>query len=183
MKLNLHEDTIEQCLFDALIELLQTTSIDNITVNQILKKARVGHSTFYRRYKDKYDLLNLSYKKLMKNTIFKVSEGGNWRELTITIYSVLKQNHKVLANALYSKDPNSLKNLIFDESYHLHIRLLTQNGEDMDDWVNIIRLRAYIWGNLEITCNWLLEGAKDPVEKLTDVLIDGIPFQFKKYFV
>lgn len=183
MKINLHEETIEECLFDALIELLQTTSIDKLTVGQILKKANVGHSTFYRRYKDKYDLLNQSYKKLMMETIFKFAEGGNWRELTIIIYTVIQQNHKPLTNALNSKDPNSLRNLIFQESFDLHVKVLSQQGEDMNDWENIVRLHSYIWGNLEITCNWLKDGAIYPVDQLTDVLIEGIPSRFKKYFV
>lgn len=183
MQLNLHEELIEHCLFDGLIELLYTTPIDKLSVNQIIRKANVGHSTFYRHYKDKYDLLNQSYKKLMNETLFKVIEGENLHDLIVIIYSVLKQNYLPIANAIESKDPNSLKNLIFKESYDLYSKILIQHGVDMADWENILKLRSYIWGNLEITCNWLLEGANYPVEKMADIFIEGIPVPFNKYFI
>ena len=48
----------EQALFDALYRLMLDIPIDKITVSQILEEAHVSRSGFYRRYKDKYDLLN-----------------------------------------------------------------------------------------------------------------------------
>lgn len=43
-------------LGDALIELLQTKPFDDITVREVLARARVGRSTFYEHYRDKNDL-------------------------------------------------------------------------------------------------------------------------------
>ena len=51
----------EQALFDALYCLMLDIPIDRITVSQILETAHVSRSGFYRRYKDKYDLLNSKY--------------------------------------------------------------------------------------------------------------------------
>ena len=42
----------------ALAELLKTRNIHKITVNEILEKAGISRSQFYRLFKDKYDLLN-----------------------------------------------------------------------------------------------------------------------------
>lgn len=43
-------------LGDALVELMQEKSFDEITVQQVLDRAGVGRSTFYAHYRDKDDL-------------------------------------------------------------------------------------------------------------------------------
>ncbi len=43
-------------LGDALVELLQEKTFDEITVQEVLDRAGVGRSTFYAHYKDKEDL-------------------------------------------------------------------------------------------------------------------------------
>jgi len=43
-------------LGDALVELIQEKSFDDITVQEILDRAGVGRSTFYTHYRDKDDL-------------------------------------------------------------------------------------------------------------------------------
>ena len=43
-------------LGDALIALMQEKAFDDITVQQVLDRARIGRSTFYAHYRDKEDL-------------------------------------------------------------------------------------------------------------------------------
>lgn len=50
--INQNEEELEQCLFDALIELMRRMPLDKLTVNDLLKQAHVSRSSFYRRYQD-----------------------------------------------------------------------------------------------------------------------------------
>lgn len=45
-------------LCNALMELMQTVPMAKITVGDICRKAMINRMTFYKHYKDKYDLLN-----------------------------------------------------------------------------------------------------------------------------
>ena len=54
MQINHHEEEMDKCLFDALYALMQTKPIEEIPVGEILTKAHVSRSSFYRRYRDKY---------------------------------------------------------------------------------------------------------------------------------
>lgn len=45
-----------EALGGALIALMQEKPFDSITVQQVLERARVGHSTFYKHFRDKEDL-------------------------------------------------------------------------------------------------------------------------------
>lgn len=47
-----------QYLVDALLELMQEKDFESITVNEIVRKARVSRSTFYFQFEDKYFFLN-----------------------------------------------------------------------------------------------------------------------------
>lgn len=44
-------------LYDALLELLEDNSFEEIKVSDICKKALINISTFYSHYNDKYELL------------------------------------------------------------------------------------------------------------------------------
>lgn len=45
-----------EVLGDALIALMQEKPFDSITIQQVLERARIGHSTFYNHFRDKNDL-------------------------------------------------------------------------------------------------------------------------------
>src|SRR5277367_7054856 len=44
-------------LGSALVELIQEKSIDDVTVQEVLDRAKIGRSTFYLHFRDKDDLL------------------------------------------------------------------------------------------------------------------------------
>ena len=48
----------KDCLAKALIELLQTKSIHEISVRELAEKADINRGTFYLHYKDPYDMMN-----------------------------------------------------------------------------------------------------------------------------
>ena len=47
----------QEALIHGLLDLIETTPYDMITVRDIIQRANVGHSTFYSHYKSKDDLL------------------------------------------------------------------------------------------------------------------------------
>ena len=103
----------EQALFDALYRLMMDIPIDKITVSQILQEAHVSRSGFYRRYKDKYDLLNSSYERILETTLFTFHTGNTWRDAVSQIYQVIGEHRAFFRNAFHSQDCNSLSNYIF----------------------------------------------------------------------
>ena len=103
----------EQALFDALYRLMLDIPIDKITVSQILEEAHVSRSGFYRRYKDKYNLLNISYEKIPETTLFTFHKGNTWRDSVTHIYNVIGVHWVFFRNAFHSQDWYSLSNYIF----------------------------------------------------------------------
>ena len=52
---------------DAFLSLIKEKSFTDITIKDLCDKAMISRSTFYAHYKDKYDLLEYFFKKIISN--------------------------------------------------------------------------------------------------------------------
>ena len=62
----------------ALNRLIIRTDMNNITTEKIVQEAKISRATFYRYFKDKYDVLNRNYKELLDSCL---NQSSNYREL------------------------------------------------------------------------------------------------------
>ncbi|ETA82183.1 TetR/AcrR family transcriptional regulator C-terminal domain-containing protein [Youngiibacter fragilis] len=169
-------------IYEAMSKLLQTKSIESLTVNEIISTSGVSRATFYRHFMDKYDVMTSYYKSILESTLFTFNDGVPWRDAVCSIYGVIRDNPKFFQNAFRCQDANSLKCFIYSMSRELHLDILRRNGVDISDWKVVTAMESYIYGGLEITDRWIMGGMKEPVEELVDVLTMGIPSAFVKYF-
>ena len=181
--INHNDEFIRQCLFEALHDLMQESDFDDITVDRIVKRAHVSRPTFYRRYRDKDDLLNSSYEKILEDTLFKVYSGVSWRDAVTMIYQVIGEHAPFFHNAFRSKSERSLRRFIFERTLRLESEILKDHGVDIDDPNVQYRLRAYVAGGLELTVLWVKENAVFPVQDLVDILVEIVPRGYEQYFV
>ena len=54
-------------LAEAMNTCMKTTSVDDITIRQIVEVCGVTRQTFYRNFLDKYDLINWYFDNLLQN--------------------------------------------------------------------------------------------------------------------
>lgn len=172
-------DETARRLMKALIELMDTTPLDRISTSALLKRAGVSRSTFYRRYRDKYDLLNTSYQELLDRTLFQVAEGTSYRTAFFSLYTVLQSDPVFFKKALSSTDHNSLRNYIYNQSYTVYESILGSHGMDMKQSYNRLLLAGFITGSLEITCIWARSGMKESVDTLFRLCYQLMPDEIR----
>ena len=63
-----HND-IRETILNAFNELSAKSDFESITVFQIVQKAGVSRATFYRWFRDKYDVMNYNYSSLLDQYI------------------------------------------------------------------------------------------------------------------
>jgi len=170
-------------LYDALVELVSLEPIENINVSQITKQAKVSRSTFYRNFYDKYALINCYYNTILTKTLYRYDKDLSWKEAEAAIYAEISHNLPFYQNALKSKATNSLKAHIFRISRDFHFSILKKNGVCLTDWKNVKTMEAHIYGNLEIMCDWINSGMKEPISEMIDLQNSLIPPQFVSYFI
>ncbi len=71
-------------LGNALIELMQEKRYIDITVQDIIDRADVGRTTFYKHFQDKEDLLISNLDAILENFIHHMDSGGGDQTLLST---------------------------------------------------------------------------------------------------
>ena len=176
--INQNEEELEQCLFDALMELMRTMPLDKLTVNDILKQAHVSRSSFYRRYQDKYDLVNWIYSSETIPYMTSFSDKAHWADGMCDLCLYMQQNKKFYINALSTPGQNSFQEYLTDFLFDLILSLLDElcgerkvDQRDLDFIANFYSL-AFV----ALVMQWAQHGMKeDPVEYVGRItaLVDG----------
>ena len=172
-------DPVGRKLIIAMSELMKEKSMDEITTSEILAKSGISRSTFYRRYRDKYDLLTHNYEQLLDETVMRISEGLSYRTAFRTLYETIRQDPDFFGNALASAAPNGLRSYIRNRSLDLFHELLSKYGYDMDDPYYQMLHQGYVFGALEVTCIWAQQGMKMPVDQLLHICYELMPHEIQ----
>lgn len=176
------EQSIERALISSLYDLMQTIPIDRISVNEVVSHAHVSRASFYRRYKDKYDLLNKTYEDILETTLFRFRKSQTWRESTYQIYQVIYENHVFFANALHSQDENGFRKYLSDQAMSLEMETLRRHGVDPEEPYNYYRLVGYVSAGTAITERWVSRHCDLSLDELVDLLVELVPPEFREYF-
>ena len=97
----------KELLAQSLFELLKHEAIEKITVDQICHVAEVHRSTFYRYFRDKYDLMHFAFEKLMLARI----EGEHFVDAMI---EMILKNKEVFRNISINNNNNTLYWIMVD---------------------------------------------------------------------
>ncbi len=74
--------TAKEILAESFIELAQTKNIDKITVKDITENCGYSSATFYRQFRDKYDLIAWSYTQDLRNIVDKLEyTESSWNQV------------------------------------------------------------------------------------------------------
>ena len=78
----------------ALLGLLQEKSVDDITVKEVCEKADVSRATFYKHYKDCYDLLKQMEKCMLEKYLhaLNITNPVDVNQLADAVYDMVAEN-------------------------------------------------------------------------------------------
>lgn len=101
-------------LAQSLRELLSTTPLDKISVNDIVEKAGVGRNTFYYHFEDKYDLVNWYFQSGATKFLLERSSFADWESMLRALEEYFRENKTFYTRALEYSGQNSLQEYIFE---------------------------------------------------------------------
>ena len=70
------KDPVALSLTNGLARCMVHAKFDDIRTSDILEESGVSRSTFYRHYRDKYDMVNSNYQVLLDETLGSIEELG-----------------------------------------------------------------------------------------------------------
>lgn len=151
------------CFYNALVDLLQTKSFNEIQIQEICTKAGYNRSTFYRSYKSKVDILLNEFKKGLDKYIELVNKIQNLSFISKTklLFDLLKESSNLILLIHKAGLDNEIYNLFYD--------IYPINHEDE------IKLGNYYKpfrtaGMFKIIMEWITSGMKESTIEMANIV-------------
>ena len=162
-------------LAGAVRELMVFTPVDRITVKQIVERCDVTRQTFYRNFKDKYDLINWYFDKLAIVSFRQMGVSLTLREGLIKKFEFIKGERCFFTAAFKSEDHNSLLQHDFDFIYEFYKDIIKKKYQkEIPPDIKFI-LEMYCRGSIAMTVQWVTGGMKRSTEDMAELLVRALP--------
>ena len=151
------------------------TPVDRITVKQIVERCDVTRQTFYRNFKDKYDLINWYFDKLAIVSFRQMGVSLTLREGLIKKFEFIKGERCFFTAAFKSEDHNSLLQHDFDFIYEFYKDIIKRNIRKRSRRISKFLLEMYCRGSIAMTVQWVTGGMKRSTEDMAELLVRALP--------
>ena len=169
-------------LAEALKKCMKTTTVENITVKQIVETCGVSRQTFYRNFIDKYDLINWYFDRLLEISFKEMGSGETLREGLIRKFQYIKAERVFFLAAFKVDEQNNLKEHDFIMIFEFYCRLIREKTGNLPDKKTRKLLEMYCQSSIYMTVQWVLKGMKESEEELAELMIEAMPPHLDKMF-
>ena len=169
----------KQLLADALIELCEIKSLDEITVTEIANKCNMTRQIFYYHFDDKYALAKWIH--LWDNATMLLQTQGeafqtvDWNMICTAYLSALQKRKKFYRNLYYSAEQKEFQRIMRECIRQMYVIILTSSSdEDVSEDVQYA-LQVYCYGGTQLIFEWIQTGMTMPIERLSYLLFYSMP--------
>ena len=160
-------NSIKQCM--------KTTSVENITIKQIVDNCNSTRQTFYRNFKDKYDLINWYFDRILLESFAQMGSGKYIYEGLVKKFNYIKQESLFFKVGFRSDDTNDLKQHDFEMINQFYINLIEEKTHQIPSKEILDLLEMYCHSSVYMTVKWVLEDMPVTSEKLAKLMIEAMP--------
>jgi AcrR family transcriptional regulator len=168
----------KEIIIQAMFRLMQKYSHKNIITQMIIDEAKVSRSTFYRHYRNKYDLVNDYYKSHVGRL---VETYPTWSECNVEIFRFMSHNQPFFRKTLDIGGPDSFWEFLYNYSYEYSKRCFLKFSNQKDLAVeDQLGIEFYVSGSIFIMKQWIRNGSKIEPDKMAEWSYKLIPDKFKQ---
>ena len=152
-------DRTKLLLAESIKELMRTIPLDKITVKEIVSRCGTTRQTFYRNFKDKYDLVNWYFDRIIKKTIHQMGISLTMQEGLVKKFEFMREDKPFFVSALSSSDYNNLMDYDYECIYSFYKSIAQKNGiltPDMD-----FLIQFYCHGSMDMMAEWVKNDMQD----------------------
>lgn len=176
--------TAKEILADSFRELAERKSIDKIKVKDITENCGYSSATFYRQFRDKYDLIAWDYSRRASVIMDRVGVNGYaWRETLLDGAKNFEKEKAYLANLFLNTTGMDSFMRYMVEINEEHLRRCVTRAMDTDapDEKTEMYIHVYCHGTVALTCEWVLGRFPVTAEELAEVFEHSLPQPLRPY--
>ena len=170
--------TTKEILAESFRELAADRAIDKITVQEIVSNCTYSSATFYRHFKDKYDLISWLFVQATKENLDRIgTDGCVWIDTLLDGIRSYEQYRKYVVNALkHTSGRESFINIMNEtEIEFIELEIKRKLGQDTVPENLAAIVRIYCYGSGQYLCSWLMDSKPVSCEKVAEALEASIP--------
>ncbi len=168
--------TTREILIESFKELAVNKDVEKITIKEITDNCGYSPATFYRQFKDKYDLIAWDYSEQVRSNMSKLGiDGHTWKQalLTSARYSLDHKNY-LLNLFKHTSGIYSFEQYMTDINVRFIVEYLRKNSVPVDESLERV-LRVYCYGTVRITLDRLLGKYEADSEELVKTYEMSMP--------
>ncbi len=173
----------KEILFQSLEELIQYKNINNITVQQIIDNCQMSRSTFYRNFKDKFDLMVWGFAKNFKRNINNLPDIISYRDAAYKTIEFLEAKKDFYVSIAKLDIQNSFREIMYNYflDYSLSFFKKASKNERLPQSC-LLSIQFCCAGTVFLILEWIKRGCDIPVPEFTKLLCDSIPHNLSIIF-
>lgn len=176
--------TTKEILADSFMELAEAKPINRISIVDIVENCDLTKPTFYRYFRDKYDLIAWIYVREAQKNVDRIGKSGYlWRDTLLDGLRYYEKNRKFMVNALkHTSGRDSFINQINEADIgYITAEIKKKLGADrIPDDLNAL-IKIYCYGTGQYLCDWLMDSMPVPCETAAKVMEAAIPEPIRPY--
>ncbi|MCK9170414.1 MAG: TetR/AcrR family transcriptional regulator [Treponema sp.] len=170
------EDTSAAFKLSAAIkELMEYSTLEKIMVTDIVRRAGFTRQTFYRHFRDKYDLVNWYFDILVRQCFNEMGVTLTLREGLILKFNFIRREKIFFAQAFRSTDYNSIEQHDYQFILQFYTDIIQRKTHKHLNEDLCFVLELYCHGSISMTVEWAVSGMEKSSESLADDLIAALP--------
>lgn len=170
-----NSEAVKYRLSEAMKKCMEYSSVEKISVKEITQKCGVTRQTFYRNFRDKYDLINWYFGKILEKSYEQLGEGKTVYEGLVRKFRCISSEESFFREAFKNDNQNCLREYDYQESRRYYREELEKKrGKKLSGDLDF-QLEMYTRGCVHMTVQWVLGNRPSTPEKLAEQLTDAIP--------
>lgn len=159
-------------LGQAMQKLILQYSLEDISVNMILKESEVSRGTFYRYFKNKQELLIWSYKDIIQSML-RAGSGCDIKQSLMEIFTPFAKNTEFLKSTV----KNDKKGFFNSYMLNLIIEICTEAYRKRSGLDTLTAQESYIIqykcsGAYFVVCKWVEEESELSFEEIAGLVVE-----------
>lgn len=161
-------------------ELMKKTPLDKITVKDIVAHSGMTRQTFYRNFKDKYDLVNWHFERLAQKSFKQMGVSFSLIEGLTKKFNFIKEEICFFTQAFNSQDYNSLVAYDYESIFAFYSEIIeSKTKAPLEKDIEFL-LQMYCKGSISMTVEWVRKNMPITPEEIAQLLVEALPPKLEK---
>ncbi|MHC1748251.1 MAG: TetR/AcrR family transcriptional regulator [Cellulosilyticaceae bacterium] len=112
----------------ALKKHMKKKSINGITIQELAEESGLNRRTFYRHFKDIYDLLEWSYQTEIENQISSYIDFPHWRDGLLDLFNYFYENKEISHSVIKFSNRQYLDTFLYNALLKMIVPVIEKEG-------------------------------------------------------